>query len=112
MGIEPTGPAVHEAQPALKAGRHTSTDPLPSFVRSRRCYLRVAEARGKGPKKPREFPEEDSAFRQGQQSSRTPVVELRGQPAGEPAHDAFAVFPRDEAAAERDAVRSRVEVGR
>ena len=29
MGIEPTGPAVHEAQPALKAGRHTSTDPLP-----------------------------------------------------------------------------------
>ena len=30
MGIEPTGPAVHGTQPALKAGRHTSTDPLPS----------------------------------------------------------------------------------
>ena len=29
MGIEPTGPAVHETQPALKTGRHTSTDPLP-----------------------------------------------------------------------------------
>ncbi len=33
MGIEPTGPAVHEAQPALKAGRHTSTDPLPQGER-------------------------------------------------------------------------------
>ena len=29
MGIEPTGAAVHDSQPALKAGRHTSTDPLP-----------------------------------------------------------------------------------
>jgi hypothetical protein len=29
MGIEPTGHAVHATQPALKAGRHTSTDPLP-----------------------------------------------------------------------------------
>jgi hypothetical protein len=34
MGIEPTGPAVHEAQPALKAGRHTSTDPLPREAES------------------------------------------------------------------------------
>lgn len=34
MGIEPTGPAVHEAQPALKAGRHTSTDPLPREAQS------------------------------------------------------------------------------
>lgn len=29
MGIEPTGPAVHGTQPALKTGQHTSTDPLP-----------------------------------------------------------------------------------
>lgn len=29
MGIEPTNPAVHEVRPALKTGRHTSTDPLP-----------------------------------------------------------------------------------
>jgi len=32
MGIEPTNPAVHEVRPALKTGRHTSTDPLPSEV--------------------------------------------------------------------------------
>ena len=32
MGIEPTGPAVHGTQPALKAGQHTSTDPLPDGV--------------------------------------------------------------------------------
>ena len=44
MGIEPTGPAVHETQPALKAGRHTSTDPLP-FVTSSHEGRQVEQAR-------------------------------------------------------------------
>ncbi len=49
MGIEPTGPAVHGTLPALKAGRHTSTDPLPlgGAIAAARGRERKAGANGR-----------------------------------------------------------------
>ena len=94
MGIEPTGPAVHKAQPALKAGRHTSTDPLPLRRGASSNGTRPWPQRGQATR----TPPRASALTQGKQQTGHTVGQTLGHPPRPAAHPPLPTLPALDAA--------------